>query len=125
MQGVGSRLADQVGSATEFILSPAMLDSELAQSLGACQRGLDAVNSALEVILRLVEDLLGFQNFQDPPLALEGFFGKEKLGKLLDRDVALGTLFGEQFMALRAGGLEGLHPVRSRYYGGHFCGSGL
>lgn len=118
-------LADQIGSAAEVILSPAMLDSELAQSLGPCQRRLNAVNAALEVVLRLVEDLLGLEDLQDSLLALEGLLGEEELGELLDGDVALGALLGEKLVALGTRGLEGLDPVGSGYYGGHVGGYGV
>lgn len=124
MQAVGSRLADQVGGTAELVLGPAVLDGQLAQLLGSSQRRLDAVNAALEVVLRLVEDLLGLEHLQHAPLALQRLLGEEELGELLDGDAALGALFGEELVALDARGLEGLYPVGSRYYGGHGGGGG-
>ena len=80
MQAVGTRLTDQFIGSHVVVSVPVVLDLQLPQPLCPCQSGLEPFNSAIEVIPRFVEDLLGFKDAQDTLLALENLFGEKEVG---------------------------------------------
>jgi hypothetical protein len=66
-----------------------MLDLKLPQSLGPGQGRLETVDTAIEVVLGLIEDFLGLQNLQDTVLTLEDFLSEEESRQFLHRDLGL------------------------------------
>lgn len=70
METVWTRLADELCGGTELIVRPVVLLFEKSQLLLPGEGSLEAVYSPHEVVLRLVEDWLGLQQFCDliPPL---------------------------------------------------------
>lgn len=77
MQTVWSRLTDQIVCSHILSSIPIVLDLQLPQFLCAGQRGLESINTAIEVVLRLVENLLRLQDAQNLLLTIKDIFGKE------------------------------------------------
>jgi hypothetical protein len=90
---------------------PLLLLEDLCQPLGAAEGDLELVDTAIEAVLRTVEDLLGLEDGEDLALTLEDLLGEEDLAELSDVDFGGVTLRGEQLGALGARRLEGLDPV--------------
>ena len=99
-----------------------MLDLQLPQFLGPGQGCLESVNAAIEVVLGLVEDLLGLKNIQNTILALQDLLGEKKIGQLRHRYLGLVPLCRQKVSALRWGGFQLFDPLRSRR---HFDRSSL
>jgi hypothetical protein len=78
-----------------------MLDLELPQSLGPGQGRLETVDTAIEIVLRLIEDFLGLQNLQDTILTLEDLFCEQEGGQFLYRDLGLLALCDKEVGSLR------------------------
>ena len=113
VQSIRPRLAYELCSHLVLVSGPLVLDLQLLQPLRPRQRSLESLNSASEVILGLVEDLLGLEDVQDLGLPIEDLLSEKEVGKLLNRKIGLVTLLLEEFGSLRARGLEGFHPGRS------------
>jgi hypothetical protein len=84
------------------------------QALGLGQRPLQPLDATEAVVLGLVEDLLGLEQAQKLLLTVKSLLGVKQFGQLVDINVRLRTLLGEQLGTLRARRLEGLDPVRRR-----------
>lgn len=119
MQAVWTRLADELIGALLVFLLPLVLDLQLAELLCSCQRRLETVGSAGEVVLRLVKDLLRLKDLQNPLLPVELGLCEEEFGQLLNIDVGLGPLLIQELRALGTGRLEVLDPLRSWHDGCH------
>lgn len=91
-----------------------MLDLQLPQLLSPSQSCLEFVDPTIEIVLGLVEDLLGLQDLQDPLLPLQHLPGEEEVRELVHRYLGLVALRLEQIRTRRRGWLQGLHPVWSR-----------
>lgn len=112
MQAIGTRLGDELVGDHLVVLSPAMLDHELAQLLRPSQGRLEAVNAAGEVVLALVKYLLLLEHGEYAVLALEGIAGEEEVGKLVDIEVGAVAFLLDELAALGTGGFQGLDPGR-------------
>jgi hypothetical protein len=77
VQTVGARLRHQLVGNALLLHLPAVLHFQLPHLLCTSQRGLEAVDAAGEVVLRLVEDLLGLEDLEDGMLLLQAGLGKE------------------------------------------------
>lgn len=110
MKTVRRRLPNQVISSIDLLRRPFMLQGQLMQSLPLGQRPLDALHAAQGVILRLVKDLLALHDLENAIFPLQRLSGMQQFGKVVDRNVGLGTLVLEQFGALGARGLQCLDP---------------
>lgn len=93
---------------------PLVLLGQLLQALSLGQRPLQPLNATEGVVLGLVKDLLGLEEAEHLLLSVQSLLGVEQFGQLVDINVRLRTLLGEQLGTLRARGLEGLDPVRRR-----------
>lgn len=119
MKTVWTRLREQLIGTLLVIPSPVVLDLELSQLLRSGERRLKSVHPSSKVVLLLVKHLFCLEYLENPPLAVESFLLVEEFGQLLDVDVGLRSLSGEQFAALRSAGLEVLDPLRGWYYRCH------
>lgn len=113
MQPIWPRLADELCGHLVLVSGPLVLNLQLPQPLRPRQRSLKSLNPASEVILGLVEDLLGLEDVQYLGLPVQDLLSEKEVGKLLHRNIRLVTLLLEEFRSLRARGLEGFHPGRS------------
>jgi hypothetical protein len=114
MENIWSGLADQVVRGHVLIVVPVVLDLQLSEPLGPGQCGLELVDTAIEVVLRFVEDLLGLEDLQDPLLPLQHLLGEQEIRQLVDGQVRLVPLCLQQVGARGGGRRQGLHPVWSR-----------
>jgi hypothetical protein len=81
VETVGAGLADKLSGSAELVVVPVVLLLQDAQPLLAGKGPLEAVGAAHEVVLRLVEDLLGLEDGED------GILCVEQLLELLNRNV--------------------------------------
>lgn len=110
MKTIRRRLTNQVISRVDLLGRPFMLQRQLMQSLPLGQRPLDALHAAQGVILRLVKDPLALHDLENAIFPLQCLSCVQQFGKVVDRDVGLGTLVLEQLGALGARGLQCLDP---------------
>lgn len=110
VQTVWRRLAYKLICDLEIALRPVVLASKLVKSLGSAQGRLDTLHSSGKVVLRLVEDLIVLQNFENSVPLLKLGLGVKELGDGLDIDIGAIALLLEKLAALRARGLEVLDP---------------
>ena len=80
VQTIRAWLADQFRCHHILVLRPAVLNSELAHPLRSSESGLEPCLSAIEIILRLVEHSVCFQDTQNSFLPSKNFFREQKLG---------------------------------------------
>lgn len=110
-------LAHELDGVLKLLGGPLVLLGELLQALAAGQGGQDAVLAALVVVLGLVKDLLRGEDLGEIVALLQGLFGEEELGQLVDVGSALCALLGQEIGPLRRRRLESLDPV---WIGRHF-----
>lgn len=87
-----------------------MLNLQLSHTLGPSKRNRELLNTTHEVVLSLIKDRLFLEDGEDLGLAVEVVLAKHEDGQLVDVDVGLGSLHGEELRALRAGGSQLLDP---------------
>lgn len=112
MQSIRAGLADELVGDLLIVHRPSVLDLQLTQLLCPCQCRLEPVYPSGEVVLRLVEDLLGLKDAENLPLLVELFLGKKEFGESFDLNLRLGALSSEKLVALGTGWLEVLDPLR-------------
>lgn len=123
MQTVRTGLRDELVGNRLLLHLPAVFHLQLPQLFGTSERRLKSVDAAGEVVLRFVEDLLGFKDLEDGMLLLQAGFGEEEVGDAVDIDIGFGALLLEQFCALRArGDLEVADPLRDGSHAGSVYG---
>lgn len=111
MQTIGSRLSDQLIGSVQVLHGPLVLLRQLLQALSFGQRPLQPLDTTQGVVLGLVEHLLRLEHLDQLVLTLQSLLGVQQLGELLDVDIGLSALLGEQLGTLRASRLERLDPI--------------
>ena len=89
---------------------PLVLNLQLSHALGSAQGDWELLDTAEEVVLSLVEDRLSLKNLEDAGLAVKGVLAEHEDGHLVDIDVGLGSLHGEELRALWPGWDQLLDP---------------
>lgn len=102
MQTIWTRLADQLVRYRIFISVPVVLDLQPPQLLCSGQSRLESIYPPIEVVLGLVEDLLGLEDLEESLLTIEDFFCEEEVGQLLDGDLGSVSLGLDELTALRS-----------------------
>ncbi|TKW50409.1 hypothetical protein CTA1_8296 [Colletotrichum tanaceti] len=116
MESIGRGLGDEVIGNEVFLVGPVVLLVQLEEPLAPCQGGLDPGLAAAEVVLRLVKDGVLLEDVEYRLAALEGLLREHEGRELIDVEVGLCSLLSEELGALRAGGLEGLDPIRGIWH---------
>lgn len=111
VQTIGSRLSDQLIGRVQVLHGPLVLLSQLLQALSLGQRPLQPLDTTQGVILGLVEHLLRLEHLDQLVLTLQSLLGVQQLGELLNVDIGLSALLGEQLGTLRASRLQSLDPI--------------
>ncbi len=91
---------------------PLVLNLKLSHALGSSEGDWELLDSAHEVVLALVEDRLPFEDGEDLGLALKVVRAKHIVGELVDIDIGLSSLLGEELAALWSRRNELLDPFR-------------
>ena len=110
MKTVWSWLGDEGVCDLIVLHIPLVLNLQLSHALGSSERNWELLDTAHEVVLPLVEDWLLLKNGEDLGLAVEVLLAEHEDGELVDIDVGLGSLHGEELRALWPGWGQLLDP---------------
>ena len=110
MKTIWPRLRDQGVGNLVILHIPLMLNLQLSHTLGSSKCDWELLNTAHEVVLTLIENRLLLEDGENLGLAVEVVLTKHEDGQLVDIDVGLGPLHGEELRALWARGSQLLDP---------------
>lgn len=110
MKTIWSWLRDERVGHLEILKVPVVLHLELSQLLRTGKANWELLQSAHGIVATLVKGWLRLEESQNTLLALEVVLAEYEVGELLDANVGLCSLHGEQLAALWARRCELLDP---------------